>query len=83
MRFRIRFWFFLAMVVLVAAPSARARDPRIALHVSERASSKVGSCEIENAPSTPCATYRVDAETGARENLTSHPALDNWPVWRR
>jgi len=27
--------------------------------------------------------FRVDVDTGARENLTNHPALDKWPVWRR
>ncbi len=26
--------------------------------------------------------FKVDVETGERENLTSNPALDNWPTWR-
>ena len=27
--------------------------------------------------------FKVDVQTGERENLTEHPASDNWPVWRR
>jgi TolB protein len=26
--------------------------------------------------------FKVNVETGERENLTQHEALDNWPVWR-
>ncbi len=26
--------------------------------------------------------FKVDVQTGERENLTEHPASDNWPVWR-
>ena len=26
--------------------------------------------------------FRVDVQTGERENLTEHAASDNWPVWR-
>jgi TolB protein len=27
--------------------------------------------------------FKVAVQTGERENLTEHAALDNWPIWRR
>jgi len=30
----------------------------------------------------PWDVFKVDVQTGERENLTEHPASDNWPVWR-